>query len=283
MRAIRSCVENNLATGKSRCQLDFAVIRAIIIVPHGKKLSVIGGPLSEIFIESAIHGAEDIRIYPVNDIVEYAKNGGEPQVSATGYDGNGVTGLSPRTDTFTLAKVSEHIAASLSKNMNKRYDVYYVDENNVIYGIQKENSLYGFPMQTIYPTVVPHPSSSAQATMTISCCFENAREAVEKFDYMELNWNILDHLEGLVSVDLVEIAANKYWVIETIGGYNRTAECGEIENLAGLFDGVTAATYENGRITLTPAQGATPSMKSPAALFAAGLKHVEYNKTIPHS
>lgn len=281
MRAIRNCVENNLATGKSGCQLDFAKIRAIIITPHGKKLSVGINPISESFIERMINGTEEYRIYPINDIVEYAKSGGEPQVSAIGYDGNGVTGISPRTDTFTLAKVSEHIAASLTKNMNKRYDVYYVDENNVVYGILKDNVLYGFPMLTIYPTVVPHPTSSSQATMTVSCCFENAREAIEKFDYMELKWNILDQLEGLVSVDLVEAERGKYRVIETIGGYDRTAECGATDSLVGLFNGVTAATYENGLITLTASQGVTPSMKSPGELYTAGVKRIEYNKTIP--
>ena len=284
MRKIRSCVENTLATGRSGCQLDFANIRALIIVQHGQVVNFdsISSPSN---FASLIHANAPARIYPINGIVEYAKSGGEPQVSALGYDGNGVTGLSPRTDTFTLSKVSEQIAASLTKNMNKRFDVYYVDENGVVYGIRKEGGvdggvLYGFPMLTIYPTVTPHPTSSAQATMTISCCLENAREAIEKFDYVELGFNPIDALNGLVPVDLVEIETGKYKVVETIGGYDRTEEFGVVDGIALLFDGVSAATYAEGLITLTAVSGKTPSLKRPSALFAGGVRGIEYNATI---
>ncbi|MBO4549526.1 MAG: hypothetical protein J5733_02240 [Bacteroidaceae bacterium] len=286
MRHTRSCVDVNLATGRSGCQLDLGKIRAIIIVPHGQILQLWDNNIltNKQLVRARVHTNEPFRIFPINGIVDYAKSGGEPQVSAVGYDGNGVTGISARTDTFTLSKYSEHIAASLTKNMNKRFDVYYVDENNVMYGIQKDGQLYGFPMLTIYTNATPHPTSSAQATMTISCCLENAREAIECFDYHELKGEILDELEGLVPVDLVETATTgKYKVVETIGGYDRTAEFGAVtaQSLAGLFNGITAASYENGLLTLTAEQGVTPSIKAASVLFAAGITHIEYNTTVP--
>ena len=116
MRNIRSCIGNAFATGQSACQIDFGKIKAIILVNHGKTL---GSSLTKGAFETMCHADLPNRIYPIKTIVEYAKNGGEPQVSAVGYGGNGVTGVNAQTDTFTIDKYSEHLAASITKNMNK--------------------------------------------------------------------------------------------------------------------------------------------------------------------
>ena len=280
MRKIRNCIGITLATGKSGCQIDFGKIKAVILVPHGKTL---GSNLTKGSFETKCHADTPNRIYPIKTIVEYAKNGGEPQTSAIGYGGNGVTGVSAQTDTFTIDKYSEHLAASLMKCMNKRFDAYYVDENNLLIGINNGgDDLAGIPMSTVYPTVTPHPTSSAKATMTVSCCLEDARAAIENFDYVQLDFNPLEELNGLVLVDLVETASGKYKLIETIGGYDRTAEFGTTiaSAASSVLNGVTTATYADGLLTLTVASGATPSLKAPSVLLSNDIAGVEWNQTV---
>lgn len=280
MRIIRNCIGNSLATGKSGCQIDFGKIKAVILVLHGKTL---GSNLTKGQFETMCHADLPNRIFPIKTVVEYAKNGGEPQTSAVGYGGNGVTGISPQTDTFTIDKFSEHLASSLTKNMNKRYDAYYLDENNLLIGINNGgDDLAGIPMSTVYTTVTAHPTSSAKASMTVSCCLEDARAAIENFDYVQLDFNPLDELEGLVLVDLVETASGKYKLIETIGGYDRTAEFGAAlaSGAATVINGITTATYASGLLTLTASQNATPSLKDPSVLLTNHIAGIEWNKTV---
>jgi hypothetical protein len=284
MRKIRSCAGNTLATGQSGCQIDFGKIKAVILVPHGQKLgeNITKGSLGE-----KCHADLPNRIYPIKTIVEYAKNGGEPQVSAVGYGGNGVTGISAQTDTFTVDKFSEHLAASLSKNMNKRFDAYYVDENNLLIGINDGTDiLAGIPMSTVYPNVTPHPTSSAKATLTVSCCLEDARAAVENFDYVQLDFNPMDELTGLVSVDVIRTEAHKYKIVETIGGYDRTAEFGTAIATAGttVCEGGTAISYDsaNNVLNFTETENVTTGLvlKAASVLYTNHIVGIEYNRTL---
>jgi hypothetical protein len=280
MRNIRNCEGLNLETGHSACQVDFGRIKAIILVPHGKTL---GTTFAAGTFETMCHADVPNRIYPIKTVVEYAKNGGEPQVSAVGYGGNSVNGLSAQTDTFTVDKFSEHLASSLTKCMNKRFDAYYVDENNLLIGINDGSDvLAGIPMSTVYPNVTPHPTSSAKATLTVSCCLEDARAAIENFDYVQLDFNPLDELEGLILVDLVETESGKYKIIETIGGYDRTAEFGQAvaSGASSVLNNVTTATYADGLLTITASAGATPSLKAPSVLLANDIAGIEWNKTV---
>lgn len=284
MRKIRNCMGNTLATGQSGCQIDFGKIKALVIVPHGKKL---GDSLTKGDLEEKCHADLPNRIYPIKTIVEYAKNGGEPQVSAVGYGGNGVNGFSARTDTFTLDKHSEHLAASLTKNMNRRFDVYYVDENNLLIGVNDGTDvLAGIPMSTVYPTVTPHPTSSAKATMTVSCCLEDARAAIENFDYVQLDFNPLDELNGLVPVDVIRTATHKYKIVETIGGYDRTAEFGTAIATAGasVCEGGTAVSYDSAAnvLTFTETENVNTGLvlKAPSVLYANNIVGIEYNRTL---
>ena len=280
MRLTRNCIGNALATGKSGCQIDFGKIKAVILVPHGKTL---GKSFTAGTFETKCHADIPNRIYPIKTIVEYAKNGGEPQVSAVGYGGSGVNGYSPQTDTFTLDKYSEHLAASISKNANVRFDAYYLDENGLLIGVNNgTDELGGIPMSTVYVNPVPHPTSNAKASLTISFCLEDARAASENFDYVQLDFNPIEELNGLVPVDLVENAAGKFRVIESIGGYDRTEEFGAAiaTGAASVLNGVTTAAYADGVLTITPAQGATPSLKNPSVLLVNDIPGIEWNRTV---
>lgn len=273
MRPIRNCNRGNLNTGKSQCPLDLAHIIGAMVVPRGFEFPADATASS---LKQACHADRPNRIMPIMVFVEYAKEGGEASISAVGYGGNQVTGVSARTDTYTMAQHDPALAASLSKAMNLPFDVFYFDENNVVYGRRVGEKLLGFPITTLYPTVTPHPTSSTPATLTVSFAFENARDAIEEFDYVQLDFNLKDSLVMLTEVELVETATTgKYKIVEKVGGYDLTPKFATTitESAASVLDGVTAATYDTATetLTLTVSSGSTPALKAPSALYTAGI------------
>lgn len=276
MRPIRNCKRGELNTGKSQCPLDLAHILGAIVVPQGFEFPDDATASS---IREACHADRPERIMPIMTFVEYAKEGGEASISAVGYGGNQVTGVSARTDTYTMAQHDPALAAALSKAMNLPFDVFYFDENDVVYGRRVGDALRGFPITTLYPTVTPHPTSSNPATLTVSFAFENARDAIEEFDYVQLDFNLRDSLVMLTEVELVSTGTNKYKIVEKVGGYDLTAKYGTAiaTAAASAINGVTAVTYdeEAGELTCTMAPDATSvSLKAPSALYDAGIEGI---------
>lgn len=275
MRSIRNCKRGELNTGKSKCPLDFANILGAVVVEPGYEWPSDATAES---IREACHADRPERIMPIMTFVEYAKDGGEPNVNAVGYGGKQVTNIGARTDTFTLDKFYPDLAASLSKGMNMPYEVFYFDENNVVYGRRSGDKLRGFPITTLYPTVTHHPTSGNPATLTVSFAFENARDAIEEFDFVESDFNLKDSLVGLTAVELVSTGTNKYKIIEKVGGYDLTSKFGSIiaEDATDVLNGVTSATYSSAteELTITASSDGTPSLKTPAELFEAGIEGI---------
>ena len=274
MRPTRNCFQADFNSGKSGCPIDYGKIKGAIIVPAGEKLPAgfDGDDLRE-----ACHADVPNRIYPVITFVEYAKNGGEPQVSAVGYGPNKVTGINAQTDTFTLDEVDYGLNAELLKSKNVKRDVYYFDENGVVYGVNDGTDvLAGIPMACIYPTIVPHPTSSAKESLTVSFCHVDAEKSQQNYDFITTDFHLEDSLIGLVPVELVKDGDNKYHIVEKIGGYDRTAEFGPTvaTKASSVIDGISAATYADGALTLTVTQGATPALKAPSALYTNGIEGI---------
>ena len=275
MRPIRNCKRGELNTGKSQCPLDLAHIIGAMVVPRGFEFPADATASS---IREACHADRSERIMPIMVFVEYSKEGGEASISAVGYGGNQVTGVSPRTDTYTMAQHDPALAASLSKAMNLPFEVFYFDENDVVYGRRVSDALRGFPITTLYPTVTPHPTSSNPATLTVSFAFENSRDAIEEFDYVQLDFSLKDSLVMLTEVELANTGTNKYKIVEKVGGYDLTSKYASIitESAATVLDGVTAATYDETTetLTLTVSSGSTPALKAPSVLYDAGIEGI---------
>jgi len=276
MRNIRNCKRGLLNTGKSQCPLDLSHIVAAIVVEVGMAFPANATASS---LREACHADRPNRMMPIMTFVEYAKDGGEAQASSQGYGGVQVNSISARTDTFTLDKYYPDLAASLSKAMNLPFEVFYVDENDVVYGRRVGDDLRGFPITTLYGNPTPHPTSSNPATLTVSFAFKNARDAVEDFDFVELDFSVQDALVCLTEVELVSTGnANKYKLVEKVGGLDLTSKYATIitTSATSVISGISAATYdsENEVLTLTVSNGATPELKAPSALYTAGIEGI---------
>lgn len=277
MRKIRNCKSAQLNTGGSACKIDWSKVRGSIMVEPGTKLfdDITGEKLSEM-----CHADRPNRIYPIFPILEYAKNGGEAQVSAIGYGPNQFNGLNAQTDTFTLSRFDEVLNAQLLKCANKEWDVYFWNTDNILIGYNDGTDLLaGIPMSTVYPTVTQYPTSGAKSTMTVSFCHTDSEDSQLNFDYIQLKFNPKNFLKGLVDVvfDKTSEGANSYKLIEKIGGYDRTPEFGRLiaDKAVEVLNNVTSATYANGVVTVVPKDSGVPSLKAPSVLFENGIKGIE--------
>lgn len=279
MRKTRTCTGSDLNTGVSKCHLNPEKVKGAILVPHGTKLPA---EFTDTKAKELCHADRPERIYPILPFVEYAKNGGEPQVAANGYGPSQMTGISALTYTFTMDKFYPELNASLIKTANKAWDVYFFDEKNVLYGINDGSDvLAGIPMSTVYSTPTPHPTSSAAATMDVSFAIEDARYYFENLDFTALDFAISRNLVGLTPVQLVKAGStgNDYKLLEKVGGYDLTSTYGALlaENAALITGGTSGVTYNESTETLTIAttSGTVPALKAPSALFEAGIEGIE--------
>lgn len=273
---VRTCKGNALITGASACPYDREKIVMAIVVAQGQKLPA---DLSGDILEELCHADRPARIMPIATFVEYAKSGGEPNVSAVGYGPNQVSDVSALTDTFTMGTYNDVLAQSLSRTMNTLYDVYFVDKNNVIYGLDDGTDiLAGFPMASIYPTITQFPTSGAKSTLLVNFCYQDARKAFENTNYEQLDFNVASFVYGLVPVKFLSVDTNKFKIVEAIGGLDRTSEFGEIiakTPTAVIKGSATGVTYDSDTETLTISSTTTPTLKTPAELYTAGVKGIE--------
>lgn len=280
MRKLRKCASAQLNTGVSKCAPEFGKMKGAILVEPGTKLPA---SLTAETLEQLAHANRPGRVYGIGIFTEYAKNGGEVQSSANGYGGEEVTGISARKDTFNLNKFYPELHAALTKCVNKQWDVYFFDEDNVLYGINDgTDTLAGYPMSTVYSDAVPHPTSSSKSTMTVSFAHSDAKLSITAFDYVQLDFNVQKLTLGLTSValDKVGTSGNKYKLYEVLGGNDLTSVYGPLIVSAGntVINGATSAvTYnaDDDTLTIAGSTGAEPRLKPASVLYENDIKGIE--------
>lgn len=267
----RECKTAAINTGSSMCPIDWGKIRGAILVEPGNVLTDFEK------LEEACHADRPKRIYPILGFVEYAKNGGEAQVSAVGYGPSGYNGISSQTDTFTLPRFDETLNANLIKGANKKWEVYFFDDKH-IYGYNNGKELAGIPMSSVYPTATQFSTSGSKSTMTVSFCYEDIEDTLVHLDFAEIDYVAFRNLKGLTSVKLVKQTSpeNSFKLIEVVGGYDLTPLYGSVIATAAstVLNGATTAKYESGALTITPSTGEI-SLKAPSVLYTSEIKWIE--------
>lgn len=278
MRKLRTCTAAQLNTGVSKCPPEFGKMKGAIIVEAGTKLPA---DLTAQALEKSVHADRPERVYGIVTFTEYAKEGGEVETAANGYGGEAVTGVSSRKDTYTLDKFYPELHAALTKCYNQAWDVYFFDENNVLYGLNDgTDELAGYPMNSVYSDATPHPTSSEAATMTVTFSHADAKKAITAFDFVELDFNPQRLTLGLTPIKMEKTsdAGNDYKMYEVVGANDVTAIYGPLIADAGqeVVNGTTSAvTYNADAKTLTIVSEGAVSLKSPAVLLEKGIKGIE--------
>ena len=84
------------------------------------------------------------------------------------------------------------------------FDAYFVDENNVIYGMNDgTKDLAGIPLSGVYPGGQDWDSSGTEANLTIATMFKDYEKYIKNADVRAYDFDVVDALKGLVYVDLV--------------------------------------------------------------------------------
>ena len=273
MTKIRKCAEAMLSTGVSKCPLDMKRVIGAILVEPGTVLPA--GITKEKLLELC-HADRPERIYPIFGFCNFTPNGGEVQTSANGYGPTQASGMSPRSDTFDLAQADEGLHSSLLQCLNKKFDVYYFDEKDFIYGYNAgDGKLHGIPMASVFSNN-PLFAGTDNANMSVTFCYMDIRDWFEHYQFEKMDFDASRVCYGLTRVILKEVSSGKYKIIEEIGGYDRTEEFGEAVQAGEgsvVIDG-SAVSYDAGLISITSEN--TPSLAAPSILYLADIKGIEY-------
>lgn len=273
-RTIKSAQTFN--TGRSVQIFDPGKIKALIFVNHGYKLPE---TISAETLEVACHADYPNRIYPIKTIVEFAPNGGDANVQTKGYGGQKLAGYNAYSAAWTLDQSDYVLKSLVVKSKGVKFDVYFVDENNVIYGVNDGTSvLAGIPLSALVASGNDFDTSGEESSTMITTYFKDYEKYLKEADINQLDFEVIDSLNGLVPVELYNMPsqASKYKVIEKYGKLDITSYYGAAlaAGASTCFDGsVTAVTYADGLLTIT-ATG-TPALKKPSVLQAQGVTGIE--------
>lgn len=260
-------------TGNSVCVLDPGKVKAIILTIHGHKLPE---DKSADAIEAACHADRPNRIFPIKTIVEYAPSGGEAQTSAIGYGPTKVMGYSAKNDVWTLQDYDASLKANLMAAKNVAFDAYFVDENNIIYGMNDGTEyLAGIPLSGVYPGGQDWDSSGTEANLTIATMFKDYEKYIKSADVSAYKFDVVEALKGLVYVELKSMESGKYKLVEHFGKLDITEHYGEqLAKNATTALGVSdspAASYADGVITVS----GNPKLAKPSVLQGLGITGIE--------
>ena len=266
-RKVRTCSSSTLNTGKSVCPIPFGKVKEIILAPVD---FVLDDDITGANLLAACHADLPNRIFPIVGIVEYAKDGGDANVSAVGYGPQEYNGMNPATDQFTVGKYDAGLVASLLKAANSPVAAFYVDEDNVIHGKRDgEGHLKGFPMASVYPNATPHATSGSKATLVVNLAHEDVEDDYINYDYIQLDYNPANYLVGLVEVVFESTGTGTYKLVEKVGGLDVTANFGSAlaTGASTCIPGASSVSYANGIISAT----GTPVLAKPSVLHTAGV------------
>lgn len=260
-------------TGSSVCVLDPGKVKAIILTIHGHKLPE---EKTADAIEAACHADRPDRIFPIKTIVEYAPSGGEAQTSATGYGPTKITGYSAKNDVWTLQDYDASLKANLMAAKNVAFDAYFVDENNIVYGMNDGTEyLAGIPLSGVYPGGQDWDSSGTEANLTVATMFKDYEKYIKSADVSAYKFDVVEALKGLVYVELKSLESGKYKLVEHFGKLDITEHYGELlaknaTTALGVSDS-PAASYADGVITVS----GNPKLAKPSVLQGLGITGIE--------
>ena len=258
-------------TGQNFCPLQPGKAKAVILVYHGKKLPA---ELTADALEEACHADGQDRIFPILGISEYATSGGEATTSENGYAGTSITGYSARTDTFTLAKFNMALQANLVSNKATTFDMYVVDENDVIYGIDDaSDSLAGIPLTGVYPTGQPFSSSGQVAYLAFNALYADIEAYMKNASAKGATFNVPGALTGLVFAEFIQVGEGKYKLVDHYDRTDLTSYYGALiaEHAETVLTSGSSVSYTEGVLTIT----GEPKLAVPSILQQNGIIGIE--------
>ena len=261
-----SCKPKYQNTGKSRCQLDWLLIKKVIAIPYGTEFT--GSDVDD-WLLAGIHNADPAqRFYPMPDFTGIEDNSTEGTTYSSGYgiETPLTAPLVGFTQTYTPdVCLQNRIIAGFNDNIVRSFLV--VDSGNRIWGVKTENGLKGFTGK-MTPRASGATMADAVSEPKILYRFTVASEMENKW-YIQGDLTAEDY-DGLLDVNINCTVSSSNLIIKF-----SSAGCGD-DDLTPEFatlGGVAAAWLVDGAPIST-----APAWDSTHGYFTVALTAVTVDK-----
>lgn len=274
----RACSGAAFNSGVSACAFEPGKIKALILTQHGVSLPA---TLSASELEKACHADRPNRIYPIKMIVNYEPNGGEVQTQDVGYGPTKISGYSAKADTWTLDNYDENLRQCIANAKGARFDMFLVDDENVIYGMRENDTIVGIPLAGVAFGGQSFSTADAQASLTVTTYYQDWEAYVKDATIVQADFDVVEAVNGLVFVDFVNGAnAGGYKLVEHYSRTDITAIYGQALATAGTsaidMTGTPTWTYDTGANELHQTGGTgDPTLKAPSVLQGLDILGIE--------
>ena len=272
-------------TGKSRCQIDWMLLKKVIVLPLGTEFT---GADIDAWLQQGIHKADPAqRFYPMPDITGIEDNTGE---GTSFTNGIGVTtqitaGLVALTQKFDPdICLQNRLISGFNDNITRSF--LFIDQNNRVWGVKTANGIKGFTGRMyVKGSGITTPDNIAEPSINYSLILASE---------MENKWFVegdvpAEEIEGLLDVELAVTTESSNLLIKVLASgcgnddvsAEMTAIGGEVSCwLVGDTNGFAAiGTAPTWDATLgcfkvassTVASGKTLKLADPSVLYGKGV------------
>ena len=283
------CISKFNNTGRSRCQLDWMLLKKVIVLPLGAEFT---GTDIDTWLQEGIHKASPSqRFYPMPDITGVEDNTGD----GTSYtNGVGVTtqitaGLVALTQRFDPdVCLQNRLIDGFNDNITRSF--LFIDQNNRIWGVKTSNGMRGFTgrlyvkgsgITTTDNIAEPSISYSlTKATEMKSKWFVDGDVAAEEIDgLLDVNMSVVTDSSNLLIRFSIDGCGN-YDVTEEMKLISGEASCWLVGDTNGYAAISTAPTWDAtaGAFKVaanTVASGKTLKLADPSVLYGKGVDNKE--------
>lgn len=287
-----SCKAKYKNTGKSRCQLDWMLIKKVIAIPYGTEFT---GSNIDTWLMQGIHAADPAkRFYPMPDFtgIEDNSTDGTTHTSGYGQETPLTKPLMGFTQTYTPdVCLQNRLVKGFDDNIVRSFLI--IDSANRVWGVKTTSGMKGFTGK-----MTPRASRATMADSisepTIAYRFTVASEMDNKW-YEEGDLTAEDY-DGLLDITMNVATESTNRVItfdlDGCGKEDVTAELAALSGVgdAWIYDGsamsdANAPTYDATSGTFTCAvatlvAGKTLTLADPAVLYGLGVAFKECSNTV---
>lgn len=276
-------------TGKSRCQIDWMLLKKVIVLPLGTEFT--GSDIDD-WLQQGIHKADPSqRFYPMPDItgVEDNTGDGSSYTNGIGVTTNITPGLVAFTQRFDPdVCLQNRLIGGFNDNITRSF--LFIDQNNRIWGVKTANGMKGFTGRLYVkgsgitsPDNIAEPSISYSLTKAAemeSKWFVESDVAAEEIDgLLDVTMSVVTDSSNLLIKFSVDGCGNDDVTAEmqTIGGQVNCWLVGDTNGYAAIDTAptwdATAGAFKVASSAV--ASGKTLKLADPSVLYGKGVTNKE--------
>lgn len=276
-------------TGKSRCQIDWMLLKKVIVMPLGTEFT--GSDIDD-WLQQGIHKADPSqRFYPMPDITGVDNNTGDGSsytngIGVTAYITPGLVAFTQRFDPDVC--LQNRLIGGFNDNITRSF--LFIDQNNRIWGVKTANGMKGFTGRLyVRGSGITSPDNIAEPSISYS---------LTKAAEMESKWFVesdvaAEEIDGLLDVTMSVVTDSSNLLIKfSVDGCGNDDVTAEMQTIAGQANcwlvgdtngyaaidtaptwDATAGAFKVASNTV--ASGKTLKLADPSVLYGKGVTNKE--------